>query len=234
MEVVFAPWAILPTNTRFTAGISVRSRFSNGAVRKPKFTSAQARRPLLRSKLILSAPPKEEKPLARKDSHYKRNTSDQKRQKTFDPSNEPVIHTHQRNIQYLIWRLIKKTFKFLSKSFKMASAGDSQLFDETFTITTLNHEKYDRVGRFGATSADSQTVMTLDVNTELYPLSIGETIHLVLASSLALDGSKDDTKGWRDVARNGPGGEATLADMFDYVCHGKIYKFEDGEDGHTM
>jgi len=25
-----------------------------------------------------------------------------------------------------------------------------------------------------------------------------------------------------------------LADMFDYVCHGKIYKFEDGEDGQSM
>lgn len=58
---------------------------------------------------------------------------------------------------------------------------------------------------------------------------------MVLASSLALDGSKDDSKGWRDVGRAGHGGEATLADMFDYVCHGKLYKFEDGdESGQTM
>jgi DNA-directed RNA polymerase I, II, and III subunit RPABC3 len=113
-------------------------------------------------------------------------------------------------------------------------SSDSQLFDEMFTITTLDHHKYDRVGRIGATSADAQTVMTLDVNTELFPCSIGEGLHCVLASSLALDGSKEDSKGWRDVSRNGPGGETTLADMFDYVCHGKIYKFEDGEDGQTM
>lgn len=118
--------------------------------------------------------------------------------------------------------------------YKMASAGDTQLFDESFTITNKDNQKYDRVARFYATSADSQTVMTLDINTELYPCQIGETLHCVLASSLSLDGTKDDGKGWRDVGRNINGAEPTLADMFDYVCHGKIYKFEDGEDGQTM
>ena len=116
----------------------------------------------------------------------------------------------------------------------MATTGDTQLFDESFTVTTLDHAKYDRVGRYGATSADTQTVMTLDINTELYPLQVGDAIHCVLASSLSLDGTKEDGKGWRDVGRNVDGAEPTLADMFDYVCHGKIYKFEDAEDGHTM
>jgi DNA-directed RNA polymerases I, II, and III subunit RPABC3 len=108
-------------------------------------------------------------------------------------------------------------------------SGDSTLFDETFTITAIDNAKYDRVARLAGTSGDSQTVMTLDINSELLNVSIGENLHCVLASTLSLDGTKDD-KGWRDVAT----GEATLADMFDYVCHGKIYKFEDGEDGVTM
>jgi len=114
------------------------------------------------------------------------------------------------------------------------SSSDSQLFDESFTITTLNSEKYDRVARLGGTSADNLTVMTLDINTELYPCSIGETIQVVIATSLSLDGTKDDGKGWRDVGRNGPGGETTLADMFDYVCHGKIYKFDDAVEGQSL
>lgn len=112
----------------------------------------------------------------------------------------------------------------------MASAGDSQLFDETFRVTTYDQSKYDRVARIGGTSSDSQTVMTLDINIELFPCAVGETLHFVLASSLALDGSKDDGRGWRDLSKN----ETTLADMFDYVCHGKIYKFEDADDGETM
>lgn len=51
----------------------------------------------------------------------------------------------------------------------------------------------------------------------------------MLASTLSLDGSKDDsqTKGWRDVAR---GIEPSLADEYDYVCHGKIYRFEEGDE----
>ena len=51
----------------------------------------------------------------------------------------------------------------------------------------------------------------------------------MLASTLQLDGTKDEGKGWRDVGR----GEPTLADMYDYVCHGKVYRFSDGE-GETM
>lgn len=118
------------------------------------------------------------------------------------------------------------------------SSGDSQLFEETFVITEVDHKKYDRVARLTAESTDKQTKMTLDINTELYPCSEKETLTVVLATTLALDGQANDVdgKGWRDVSKAGaPGsGESTLADMYDYVCYGKIYKFEDGPDGQTV
>ncbi|PQE13764.1 hypothetical protein CJF31_00005228 [Rutstroemia sp. NJR-2017a BVV2] len=116
----------------------------------------------------------------------------------------------------------------------MTSSGDAQLFDEHFTIIDINHEKYVRCGRLNLQSTDSSIAGLLDVNTELYPCSVGETIRIVLATSLALDGSKDDGKGYRDAGKFGLGGEATLADMFDYVCHGKIYKFEELENSDVM
>ena len=111
--------------------------------------------------------------------------------------------------------------------------SDGQLFEETFKIDNVNDEKYDRCSRLFCTSIDAQTTMTLDINHELFPCRAGENLHVVLATSLSLDGSKDEEKGWRDVGK-ATGGEATLADMYDYVCHGKIYKFDDGEDGQTM
>jgi len=114
---------------------------------------------------------------------------------------------------------------------KMAASGDSQLFEETFTITAIDDKKYDRVARIEGHSQDGFTSMSLDINTELWPIQHGDNIKMVLASSLALDGSKDDGRGWRDIGRSG---EPTLADMFEYVCHGKCYKFEDGSDGQTM
>lgn len=109
------------------------------------------------------------------------------------------------------------------------ASPDSQLFDDTFTVSAINSAKYDRVSRISGHNLSNDTEFTLDVNTELYPMAAGDTINLVLASTLALDGSKDDGKGWRDAQR----GEASLADMYDYVCHGKIYRFEEG-DGENM
>lgn len=114
----------------------------------------------------------------------------------------------------------------------MNTATDATLFEELLRVTTVDNVKYDRVARFGMVSDDKEVVLTLDVNTELYPLAVHEAVTLVLASTLALDGTKDDGKGWRNTG--GMGDEASLADMFDYVCHGKIYKFEDSEDGQTM
>ncbi|KAI0147892.1 DNA-directed RNA polymerases I [Hypoxylon sp. NC0597] len=110
-------------------------------------------------------------------------------------------------------------------------AGDAQLFEDTFTVTQFDQSKYDRVARIAATSTDNLTTMSLDINTELFPLRVGNNIEVLLATSLNLDGIKDEDeeKGWRHVR-----GESNLADMYDYVCHGKIYKFEDGADGQTI
>lgn len=124
--------------------------------------------------------------------------------------------------------------EYLRKDFQeenMAASGDAQLFEETFEITGVDQSKYDRVARIEGHSQDNHTSMTLDINTELWPIQRGENVKMVLASSLSLDGSKDDGRGWRDVGR---GADPNLADMFEYVCHGKCYKFEDGPDGLTM
>ncbi|KAK1969855.1 RNA polymerase Rpb8 [Colletotrichum eremochloae] len=116
----------------------------------------------------------------------------------------------------------------------MSGSGDVTLFEESFTVTNYDQSKYDRVARISATSADNQTLMTLDINIELFPASVSDSLHVVLATSLAHDGSKDDEKGWRDVTKGNQDREPTLADMFDYVCYGKIYKFEDADDGQTI
>ncbi|KAK2054906.1 RNA polymerase Rpb8 [Colletotrichum caudatum] len=116
----------------------------------------------------------------------------------------------------------------------MSGSGDVTLFEESFTVTNYDQSKYDRVARISATSADNQTLVTLDVNIELFPISVSDSLHVVLATSLAHDGSKDDEKGWRDVTKGNQDREPTLADMFDYVCYGKIYKFEDADDGQTI
>jgi DNA-directed RNA polymerase I, II, and III subunit RPABC3 len=103
--------------------------------------------------------------------------------------------------------------------------ADAQLYEDAFTITSVDPGKYDRVARVAGESQDSNTIITLDINTDLYPLATSDHIQLLLASTLNLDGSKDEVeKGWREIKG------ASLADEWDYVCHGKIYKFEEGDE----
>ena len=109
-----------------------------------------------------------------------------------------------------------------------AIMSDATLYEETFNITSTIADKYDRVTRVLGSTHDASTTLALDVNHELYPLSSGETVTMVLATTLNLDGTKDE-RGWREKK-----GESTLADMYDYVCYGKVYRFEEGEEGNTM
>jgi len=108
--------------------------------------------------------------------------------------------------------------------------SENILYEASFKVGTINSAKYDRVSRISCMDDQNQdTTCFLDVNTELYPVEADDRLTMALALSLNLDGSKDDSKGWRNVGR----GEATLADEYDYVMHGKIYRFEEGE-GQNM
>jgi DNA-directed RNA polymerases I, II, and III subunit RPABC3 len=102
--------------------------------------------------------------------------------------------------------------------------SDAILYQDSFLINDVDPGKYDRVARISGFSSDNQVSMSLDVNTELYPITVGDNIQIVVASTLNLDGSKDDEteRGWKDKPASG-----TLAAEFDYVCYGKVYKFDD-------
>ncbi|KAK1085618.1 DEAH-box ATP-dependent RNA helicase prp22 [Friedmanniomyces endolithicus] len=116
-------------------------------------------------------------------------------------------------------------------------SADAQLYEETFTVTTLAPQAYDRVSRVIATSTDNTTSLTLDVNSELYPLSPGENVTFLLAQTLNLDGTIEDVskKGWRPPNKVGAGqGEQSLADLWDYVCYGKVYRHEDPGEGMNI
>ena len=102
--------------------------------------------------------------------------------------------------------------------------SDSLLLDETFRLTSINSAKYDRVSRIFGTRDDVS--FHLDINHELFPCFEDDTVQLVLATTLSLDGRKDEESGWREAADGS--GDGSLADGFDYVCYGKVYRFEEG------
>ncbi|EER90304.1 hypothetical protein SORBI_3010G247100 [Sorghum bicolor] len=95
------------------------------------------------------------------------------------------------------------------------------LFKDKFKVTRLDPDgkKFDKVTRIEATS-ENEMYMQLDVATEVYAMKLGDTFNMVLALTLNLDGSTD--AGYYTQA-----GRKTLADDYDYIMHGKLYKISE-------
>ncbi|XP_006656430.1 DNA-directed RNA polymerases II, IV and V subunit 8B-like [Oryza brachyantha] len=103
------------------------------------------------------------------------------------------------------------------------------LFEDIFTVTRLDPDgkKFDRVSRIEARSEQFDMYMQLDVATEVYPMRPGDKFTMVLAPTLNLDGTPD-------IGFYTQAGRKTLADKYDYVMHGKLYKIsEDGSGGQA-
>ncbi|ORX79076.1 RNA polymerase, partial [Anaeromyces robustus] len=96
------------------------------------------------------------------------------------------------------------------------------LFSDVFEIVEKDKggKKFDRVSRIQGRSENYEMDLTLDVNTEIYPIEIGDKYALMLASSLSLDGS-EKTEIWRDQLKD------SLADDYEYVMYGKVFKYDD-------
>ncbi len=80
------------------------------------------------------------------------------------------------------------------------------------------------MSRIEFSSENYEVKLIVDINTQLYPVHTGERYTFAIASTLHEDGSKDD--GVFDQRSSG-----TLADKYDYVMHGHVFKCEESKDG---
>ncbi|KAJ1550758.1 DNA-directed RNA polymerases I, II, and III subunit RPABC3, partial [Nowakowskiella sp. JEL0078] len=107
---------------------------------------------------------------------------------------------------------------------------ENKPFEDVFEVQDVEgaERKFDRVTRIKASSENMATEVELDVNCEIYPVKVGEKITILLARSLALGSNYVDNQKltWRDVASRQ---QETLADKFDYVMHGKVFKYDDSK-----
>ncbi|XAR54266.1 hypothetical protein NMG60_11029321 [Bertholletia excelsa] len=94
-------------------------------------------------------------------------------------------------------------------------------FDEILNVGDLDRDgkKFDKVSRIEAHGEDCDTQMQLDLNTEIYPIHVGEKLRMVLAPTLNLDGTA--------VSSYSSEGGKSLADKFEYVMHGLLYKMSE-------
>ncbi|KAJ2609872.1 DNA-directed RNA polymerases I, II, and III subunit RPABC3 [Coemansia sp. RSA 1365] len=109
---------------------------------------------------------------------------------------------------------------------------DNILFSDTFDVKDMDKggKKFDRISRLDGRSRTHDMSLILDVNTELYPVEAGDKFKLTLSSSLSLGDSKEPAafgKGdvnWRAYVN---GDERSLADDYEYVMFGRVYRYDD-------
>ncbi|RSH81233.1 DNA-directed RNA polymerases I, II, and III subunit RPABC3 [Apiotrichum porosum] len=115
------------------------------------------------------------------------------------------------------------------------------IFEDRFTVSSVDKDgkKFDRVSRIVAASRDLGMELTLDIHAELYPLAEGDVFALALARSLKPDEdaaeADEDAGETRKIKRElWRADDQGLANDYDYVCHGKVYKFDDSAKGENM
>ncbi|KAJ1925462.1 DNA-directed RNA polymerases I, II, and III subunit RPABC3 [Tieghemiomyces parasiticus] len=138
---------------------------------------------------------------------------------------------------------------------------DAILFSDIFDCNDIDKDgkHFDRVSRLNARSENHMMDLTLDYNLELYPMEIGDKFSLVLASTLSLDGTEGGS-GAAGVSSGGASASAgaggakgsgatmgsvkadtwrpnrndrSLADEYDYVMYGKVYRYDDAEGNNV-
>ncbi|KAJ4827387.1 hypothetical protein Tsubulata_007377 [Turnera subulata] len=97
---------------------------------------------------------------------------------------------------------------------------------DIFTVQFIEEKKFDFVSRIGARSEKLELFMLLDVNTEVYPVKEGDKFSVLITVTLNLDGSAE-------TGYYNPNKQASVADDYEYVMQGKLYKIEEvGEGAH--
>ncbi|KAL6785442.1 RPB8 [Auxenochlorella protothecoides x Auxenochlorella symbiontica] len=109
------------------------------------------------------------------------------------------------------------------------AAKKVQVLNDIFEVLEIDPDgkKFDKVSRIRARSDLFEMDMLLDVNVDIYPVDLGDKLALCLATTLNTDGTPSGAS--YDSVR--PTARRTLADDFEYVMHGKIFKFKDSSSG---
>lgn len=100
-------------------------------------------------------------------------------------------------------------------------------------------KKFDRVSRIVATSREMNMHLTLDIASELYPLAAGDVFSLAIVRNLKPEEADIDDEQDADAPKKikrelWRADDQGLANDYDYVCYGKVYKFDDSLKGENM
>ncbi|KAH8616149.1 putative RNA polymerase Rpb8 [Trypanosoma vivax] len=97
------------------------------------------------------------------------------------------------------------------------------ILEDAFTITALNPDGvvYKRVSRVQCKNEHGDLTVTSDVNTEEFPLFLGDRLTIMLANSIELSGQPGTKYYDQSVYHR----DTRLQDC-DYAMHGRVYGHE--------
>ena len=91
----------------------------------------------------------------------------------------------------------------------------SIVFDDTFEVSAIDNEKFDNVARITAKAQTFLADIEVDINTDIYPVQVKDTLRIAIATS-----GSSQMENW-----DGSGASVgSLADDYEYVMYGKVYK----------
>jgi DNA-directed RNA polymerase I, II, and III subunit RPABC3 len=95
------------------------------------------------------------------------------------------------------------------------------IFHSTFEVAQINPEgrKYLRVSRLECKSKLVPVTIAIDINSDIFPVTVGEHLTIGLTSTLNVNGEEE-----RDVYDHSVFHRETAMSSYDYVMHGRVYK----------
>ena len=98
------------------------------------------------------------------------------------------------------------------------------IYDDIFYVKNVDPDgkKFDRVSRLECDSESFSMAMTLDVNSQIYPLNLNDKFRMMIATTL-----RDD--GLQDTAEFEPHANYYRLKQFEYIMYGKVYRIEPDE-----
>ncbi|KAL9645098.1 hypothetical protein ABK040_001988 [Willaertia magna] len=112
------------------------------------------------------------------------------------------------------------------------------LEDKFFDIKQIDPEgkKFDKVSRLYCESED-EIELVIDINTDIYPVDIGERLVVALATSLDPNKTSSSSNTTSTTTKKtkekdyydpylGTEEKSSLLDKYDYVMYGRVYKYQ--------
>lgn len=105
-----------------------------------------------------------------------------------------------------------------------------QHFADIFEVLEKDPDgkRFDKVSRIRAHSDMYEMDLLLDINSDLYPVEVADKFSLALSTTL--NRNNEDFPDYYDKDLATKHGKGSLLDDYDYVMHGKVFKFKDNHN----